>query len=273
MSKNDISGASDIFLNESLDYWLLYITSFFIITESMGSSEFYDNFISYQIKSGINDRIYGLYKRVCRLGIFDNERILEIGCGIGSLTYLLSHKVKKGKIEAVDISPKSIEFANKQLTRKNVIFTSSDILDFEPENLMFDKILLFDVLEHFPEENQVKVFEKIAKWMGHDSMLLINLPNPNYIQLYQKNNPEALQEIDNPVFLNRLSNILDITSLEIEYFETYSVWVKNDYQFLVVKKKSAFVKKELSQQRNIVKKIYLRLGRELRKIFYNYPKE
>ncbi len=237
----------------------------------MGSSQFYDDFISYQIDSGINDRIYGLYKKVCISGLSPDKSILEIGCGIGALTYLLSKRVKRGKIEAMDISPKSIEYAKKHLQRKNIMFTAADILDFEPENLKFDKILLFDVLEHIPEENHVLIFDKIEKWMDDDSMLLINLPNPNYILFNIKNNPETLQEIDNPVFLNKLSNVLDVTSLNIAYFETYSVWVKDDYEFLIVKKKTVFVKRELSQHQNILEKLYVRLGREFRKIVYNYP--
>jgi len=146
-------------------------------------------------------------------------------------------------------------------------------LDFEPENLKFDKILLFDVLEHIPEENHILIFEKIGKWMNDDSMLLINLPNPNYILFDIKNNPEALQEIDNPVFLNKLSNVLDITSLDISYFETYSIWVKDDYQFLTIKKKTAFVKRELSKHYNILEKLYVRLGREFRKYIYNFPRK
>jgi trans-aconitate 2-methyltransferase len=237
----------------------------------MGSSEYYDNFISYQIKSGINDRIYGLYKRLCRMGISSHTSVLEIGCGIGSLTYLLSRKIKRGKIEAVDISPKSIEFAKKHLIRENIFFTASDILDFEPENLSFDKILLFDILEHIPEEFHLKVFGKIGKWMNHDTVLLINLPNPNYILYDRKHNPETLQEIDNPVFLNKLSGVLDLTSLEIDYFENYSVWVKNDYQFLTVKKKAPFVEQELSHKRNFLEKLDSRLKRDLRRFIYNYP--
>jgi len=238
----------------------------------MGSSEFYDNFISYQIKSGINDRIFGLYKRICRLGVSPNENILEIGCGIGTLTYLLSQKIKKGKIEAVDISPKSIEYAKRNLQGENTSFKSSDILDFEPENLIFDKILLFDVLEHIPEEDHATIFSKIEKWMDQDSLLLINLPNPNYILFHRNNSPENLQEIDNPVYLNKLSQVLDINNLEINYFETYSIWVRNDYQFIIVKKKNTFVKVELRLQQSIFRKLILRLKRDLRKVIYKYPK-
>jgi 2-polyprenyl-3-methyl-5-hydroxy-6-metoxy-1,4-benzoquinol methylase len=238
----------------------------------MGSSEFYDNFITYQIKSGINDRIYGLYKRICNLGISTNANILEIGCGIGTLTYLLSQKIKKGKIEAMDISPKSIEFAKKNLQIENISFKTSDILEFDPENLIFDIVLLFDVLEHVPEEVHATVFRKIEKWMDRDSLLLINLPNPEYILFHRNNSPETLQEIDNPVFLNRLSQVLDNNSLIIDYLETYSVWVKNDYQFIIVKKKNTFVKQEIRLGQSIFKKLIVRLKRDLRKIIYNYPK-
>ncbi len=240
----------------------------------MGSSEYYDNFISYQVRTGINDRIYGLYKRVCGLGISKNDHILEIGCGIGSLTYLLSRKIKKGKIEAVDFSSKSIEFASLRLKkRKNVSFTSSDILEFKPENATFEKILLFDVLEHIPEQEHFRVFEKIEKWMDQHSLLLINIPNPTYILFDQKNNPNALQEIDNPVFLKKLTDILDSNALDIHYFETYSVWVKDDYQFLIVKKKSAFIEQKLSQQRGLFEGVYLRFKRSFRRAIYHYPKK
>ena len=115
-------------------------------------------------------------------------------------------------------------------------------------------------------------FSKIEKWMDQDSLLLINLPNPNYILYHRNNSPEILQEIDNPVFLNRLSQVLDINFLEINYFETYSVWVKNDYQFIVVKKKNNFVKLELRLEQSIFEKLVVRLKRDLRRIIYNYPK-
>ena len=56
----------------------------------MSAANFYDEFLASQIRSGINDRIYHLYKKVLRLGLKTDENILEIGCGIGTLTFLLS---------------------------------------------------------------------------------------------------------------------------------------------------------------------------------------
>ena len=75
----------------------------------MSTPEFYDNFIAYQIESGNNDRIYSCYKRMKKHGIHNNSSVLEIGCGIGVLTYLLSRKIKNGTIESMDLSEKSID--------------------------------------------------------------------------------------------------------------------------------------------------------------------
>jgi trans-aconitate 2-methyltransferase len=237
----------------------------------MSVTEFYDNFISYQINSGINDRIYKLYKRLCKIGISTETNILEIGCGIGSLTYLISRKIKKGRIEAMDISQKSIEYAKTNLIRSNVYFSSSNVLEFEPSSTNFDKILLFDILEHIPEENHGILFEKISKWMNDNSLLLINLPNPNSIIFDQKIKPEVLQEIDQPIFIDKLAKVLANVSLDIEYLDTYSVWVKNDYQFYVIKKRIEYVESKLSSERNMLDKIIIRSGRILRKLIYRYP--
>src|ERR1035437_7967928 len=116
-------------------------------------ADFYNNFMSYQIKSGINDRIYNLKKRLDKLGIKNYSNILEIGCGIGSMTYLLTRKVRRGKIESVDISPESINYAKQHLKRPNLQLTSADVMQYEPVNHPFDYILMFDALEHIPIEN------------------------------------------------------------------------------------------------------------------------
>jgi trans-aconitate 2-methyltransferase len=237
----------------------------------MSSAEFYDDFIKYQVKSGINDRIYQLYKRLCKLGISSNTNILEIGCGIGTLTYLLSRKIKQGRIEAVDISKKSIEYAKSNLKLPNIFFFAADILEFEPGFSKFDFLLLFDVIEHIPEENHLALFKKISGWMNPDATLLINIPNPKYILFDRQFNPQSLQEIDQPIFINRLTNDLAKAGLQIDYFETYSIWVKQDYQFLVIKKETEFAERFLHGERNVFQKIKIRLSREFRKLMYNYP--
>jgi trans-aconitate methyltransferase len=237
----------------------------------MSSAEFYDNFIKNQIESGINDRIYGLYRRLYKMGLHSNSTVLEIGCGIGTLTYLLTRKVKAGRIEATDLSPKSIEYVKKHLLRPNLFLYAGDILQLEPQQKPFDFILLFDVIEHIPVENHAALFAKITGWMKDDSYLLINIPYPGYILFDQKNNPAALQEVDQPIYTDHLATTLSKAGLDIVQFETYSVWVENDYQFIVIKKRTEFVEEIISSKRNVFQKISAWLKREIRKLIYRYP--
>ena len=239
----------------------------------MSSPEFYDNFIAYQIESGVNDRIYNCYKRMKKQGINNNSSVLEIGCGIGVLTYLLSRKIKKGVIEAMDLSEKSVDYAKKHIPKNNISFTASNIFDFTPKSIAFDFVTLFDVIEHVPIERHQELFAKISGWMHDKSTLLINLPNPEYILFDQKNQPEVLQEMDQAIFLNDLSETFHKTGLEIKSFETHSIWTKEDYHFFIIKKKTAFKEVLLSKERSFLQKAIVKLKRSFRKIFYSYPKK
>lgn len=237
----------------------------------MSSAEFYDRFIAYQAESGINDRIHGLYRRLCQTGLTADTSVLEVGCGIGTLTYLLLQKIKTGRIEATDISPLSIEFAKKHLAAPNLSLSAADILHFEPQSKQFDRVLLFDVLEHIPLEQHPQVFTRISRWMNDESLLLINIPNPAYILFDQQHHPGVLQETDQPVYIPALSASLASASLDIVSLKTYHVWVKEDYQFIVARKRKDFKEQLLSNERNLLQKAVKWLGRKWRKLRFPYP--
>ncbi|NJK93827.1 MAG: methyltransferase domain-containing protein [Bacteroidales bacterium] len=196
-------------------------------------------------------------------------KILEIGCGIGVLTWLLSKKITQGYIEAVDFSQKSVDYATTNNRQPNVMFTCSDILQYEPQQTPFGYILAFDVLEHIPTEQHAALFEKINRWMHPGSKFFINLPNPGYILYDRINNPDELQEIDQPVYFHSLAENLRKHDLHITSMETYSIWVKNDYQFYIVEKNIPFEANKLKL--SLFDKAVNRLTMAYRKIRYNYP--
>ncbi len=235
-----------------------------------GSASYYDEFNANSAKSRINERIVGLYKRVLKNGLPPDSVNLEIGCGPGKLTFLLSRNLGDGILEATDISPKSIEIAQTKVNNPNVHFKVSDALDYKPINSYFDNIFLFDVIEHIPEDRHPVLFKRIATWMTGESDLLINIPNPNYIKFARKYRPESLQEIDQAITLDKLSKAIFDAGLEIYFFETYSIWAENDYQFLIAKKQETFSEVLLANQRNIFQKANARICREIRKIRYRY---
>lgn len=238
----------------------------------MDEANFYDDFVSVQIESGINDRIHTLYKKLSKLGIKSNERLLEVGCGIGALTFLLARKVKRGTIESFDPSAKSIAFASECTKAGNVHFFTGDVLTYVPASArQFDKILLFDVLEHIPEADHAAVFRKLENFLEDNGFLLINIPNPEYILYDQKHQPELLQEIDQAIYLQTLLPKIIDAKLELFYFETHSVWSIDDYQFMVLRKQKPFEEIFLRNRRNLAAKALLRLRRMFRNWRYRFP--
>ena len=233
-------------------------------------SDFYDEFVNEQAASGINERIFSLFKRTKKLGLKSNSNVLELGCGIGTFTFLLSKIVKQGIIEAVDISPLSIMYAKGKLKKQNIKFITSNILNYTPEHNNYSFIVLFDIIEHIHLHKHDVFFGNIQNYMNDYTLLLINIPNPKYTEYDRLHQSHLLQIIDETVYLNDLSAVLYKNNLYIHFFETYSIWAKDDYQFIVVRKNHPFEEIKLSSLQGYGKKIKERLKREYIKKIYKF---
>ena len=92
-------------------------------------AEFYDEYVQRQLKIGANERLISLYKRLMGLGLKEDSKVLELGCGVGIFTKLLTKKVSSGIIEAVDLSEKSVTVAKTELkSKKNIYFYVADVV-------------------------------------------------------------------------------------------------------------------------------------------------
>ena len=129
---------------------------------------------------------------------------------------------------------------------------------------------MFDVIEHIPIDKHHDLFHNIAIISNEHTKVLINIPNPAYIEYDKENNPETLQIIDQPLPLNFILKNLEQNGLALTCFETHSVWVENDYQFFVIVKKKAFEEVQLNANRNLLQKALKKLERIYIKIWYNY---
>ena len=232
-------------------------------------SDFYDEYVQRQIKTGDNERLISLYKRLLNGGLNADSRVLELGCGVGIFTKLLAKKVKNGIIEAVDLSEKSVAVAKNELKeRNNIHFDVADVVKYQPKNSDFDMITLMNVIEHIPLEHHAELFANLAKIATEKTNILINIPNPQYIGYARINHPESLQVIDQEVELFTLMQHLEKNGLELAYFEKYGIWEQDDYHFMVIRKKRNFELKHLSDQRNFSKKIFHKLTTKIDAVKY-----
>lgn len=107
--------------------------------------------------------------------IKDGQKVLDVGCGNGSVTISLAKKLSKSSIVGIDINKKNIEFA-KQMKKKNKLknlkFIYGDIND--QSEIVSDVIILSNVLEHIAD--RTLFLENVLKLSGAKTFL-IRVPN------------------------------------------------------------------------------------------------
>ena len=232
-------------------------------------SDFYDEFVQRQLKIGANERLISLYKRLLNLGLKEDSKVLELGCGVGIFTKLLSKKTSTGILEAVDLSEKSVAVAKEELKgKKNILLVVADVVKYQPKNSGFDFITLMDVIEHIPLDQHEELFGNLAKICTEKTQIALNIPNPQYLGYMRIHNPESMQVIDQEVHLFPLMQHLEKHNLELTYFEKYGIWEEEDYHFMVIRKKRNFVLKHLSDHRNISEKISKKVADKIDEIRY-----
>ncbi|MEN2282342.1 class I SAM-dependent methyltransferase [Algoriphagus sp. SE2] len=226
---------------------------------------YYDQFAEKQEKTGINSRHLSILDKVMAAGLKPNHRVLEVGCGIGTVSSLLAGQVKNGEVLAVDISPESIEKAKLiWKSYSNLKFEVSDMSDFHKENQTFDFFIFPDVLEHIPVDQHQRLFQNIQEHSHQDSVIFIHIPAPRYLQWMIENEPEKLQVIDQPLDSGDLIKSITSSRFYLEKMETYPVFFEEkDYQYFVFRSQKPLDKSTPRNKWQILKErlsIRLRYG-------------
>jgi ubiquinone/menaquinone biosynthesis C-methylase UbiE len=84
-------------------------------------------------------------------GIADGEKILDVGCGTGSLTFALATLADLGEIAAIDYSPVFVEEAIRRNTDPRIKVRQADACALPFEGGTFDRALALLVLHFVPE--------------------------------------------------------------------------------------------------------------------------
>ena len=100
-----------------------------------------------------------------------DERILDVGCGIGALAYDVAEK-SKAHVTAIDLSPNNIAKACQRYSHPRVKYVVGDAMQRLPGG-PFDVVILSNVLEHLKER---PVFLGHIKEVVSPNRFLIRVP-------------------------------------------------------------------------------------------------
>ncbi|WEY37697.1 cyclopropane-fatty-acyl-phospholipid synthase family protein [Paraburkholderia sp. SUR17] len=113
-----------------------------------------------------------------RAGLADGQRILDLGCGWGSLSLRLARRLPRAQIVAFSNSHGQRRFIEQQADRyglDNLRVVTGNIVDFDfPEHERgFDRIVSVEMFEHM--KNYGLLLAKLAGWLRDDGRLFVHL--------------------------------------------------------------------------------------------------
>lgn len=117
----------------------------------------------------------------------DEKTILDIACGEGYGSEILSRKAKV--VYGIDISKESIEHANKEYQRPNLIFKEGDVANIPLGENSVDIVVSFETIEHVDNQNQM--IKEIKRILKPDGIIIISSPDRQY---YDSNLPNLKNE-------------------------------------------------------------------------------
>ena len=105
-----------------------------------------------------------------------HPKVIEIGCGIGITSLILSDKFER---TLLDNNPKVIELAKEiaVIKNKNCNFILADMFKLPFGNNEFDLVFNSGVIEHFNFLDRVRLLKEYARILNKEGIMIIAFPN------------------------------------------------------------------------------------------------
>jgi 2-polyprenyl-3-methyl-5-hydroxy-6-metoxy-1,4-benzoquinol methylase len=202
---------------------------------------YYDDHVKNKLNDYIkyNPRIEYAWNTVTKYAPGKPVRILEVGCGMGSICGRMHDQWPQSIITGIDISTQSIQIAQKLFSNDKVDFKES-ILTPDTFDEQFDLIVFMDVYEHIAVEDRTEVHLALLKILRNKGRIILTVPTPYNLKWSLKNKPETMQPVDEHITFDVVAKLARDTGTEIMLYEVKSVWNIGDYTHIILEKNDNF---------------------------------
>jgi cyclopropane-fatty-acyl-phospholipid synthase len=111
-----------------------------------------------------------------RAELADGQRILELGCGWGSLTLWMAARYPDARITAVSNSRPQREFIEARCAERglrNVDILTADVNRLVLDEGRFDRVVSIEMFEHM--RNYQQLLRRIGRWLRPDGKLFVHI--------------------------------------------------------------------------------------------------
>ena len=168
-----------------------------------------------------------------KLNLKDNQKILDIGSGWGTLAIEIAQKTQC-EVLGITLSKNQLEYSNnraKELNLENQV--QFKLLDYRELDEKFDRIVSVGMFEHVGRKFYKKYFNKISKLLNKDGIALIHTigsvnpprdPHPWVTKhIFPGGYTPSLSEVTAPIEKSGLI-ISDLEVLRMHYSHTLRHW-------------------------------------------------
>ena len=185
------------------------------------------------LETAQNNKIQHIIKK---LNIKPDQKVLDIGCGWGSLAIDIA-KNAKCEVTGITLSENQLNYCNqkaKEMNLQNQV--KFKLMDYRELDEKFDRIVSVGMFEHVGRKFYKKFFKQIEKLLKDDGVSLIHTigsvnpprdPHPWITKyIFPGGYIPSLSEV--MVETQKLNiNVTDIEILRLHYAHTLSHWYKN----------------------------------------------
>lgn len=139
------------------------------------------------------------------IDLVKNDMVLNIGTGISGW---LENSIKH---DAEMIVGSDLELSNLRRVKDDIVVVALDAHFLPFKNECFDKVTIFEVLEHLDEDE--KVIEEIYRILKKDSVLILSVPNDNRLNII---NPVKYVQHKRHYSINKIRHLINSRNFIIE---------------------------------------------------------
>jgi cyclopropane-fatty-acyl-phospholipid synthase len=126
--------------------------------------------------TALDDAEQAMLRLTCeRARIEDGQKILELGCGWGSLSLWLAEHYPRARITGVSNSASQRAYIEDQCARRglgNLQILTCDMNRFETQG-RFDRVVSVEMFEHM--KNYQQLMANIARWLRNEGLLFVHI--------------------------------------------------------------------------------------------------
>lgn len=166
-------------------------------------------------------------------------RILEVGCGIGDLSWRMAHVWPSVEVTGLDISAASLAVAEKLFASERIAFRQGPLKKGALDGKM-DLVVLIDVYEHIARADRPLLHAAIRELMDDGSRIILSFPTPRHLEWLRRNKPSEIQPVDEDISIATISALASETATDVLFYQEVDIWHHGDYAHAVLGRQRDF---------------------------------